>query len=108
MFVNLIKMARKPTKKNASSGKKRRRKKLKLTLRSRKLKGEQGYFDKIGWSTAGSSRLLEDQPKSQEPAEIDHQCSMCGSMNRIPRPTSERYKVRCAHPECGFEDEVGF
>ena len=104
----LVKMARKSRKKGAAGGKKRRRKKLKLTLRSRKVKGEQSYFDKVGWSTANSGRLLDEHPKSSEPTEIDHQCSMCGSMNRIPRPTSDKYKVRCAHPECEFEDEIGF
>ena len=32
--------------------KKRRRRKMKLTLKSRGLKKDQGYSDKIGWSTA--------------------------------------------------------
>jgi len=104
---SLVKMARKSAKKNVGGKKKRRRKKMKLTLRSRKMKDEQGYSDKVGWSTAGGERLLEQQ-QSDEPTEIDHQCSMCGSMNRIPRPTTDKYKVRCAHPECEFEDEVGF
>ena len=42
----LIKMARKSSKKGAGGKKKRRRKKLKLTLRSKKVKGEQSYFDR--------------------------------------------------------------
>ena len=105
---HLIKMARKSAKKKTGGKKKRRRKKMKLTLRSRKMKSEHSYFDKVGWSTTGGERLLDEQPQSDEPTEIDHQCSMCGSMNRIPRPTTDKYKVRCAHPECEFEDEVGF
>ena len=31
-----------------------------------------------------------------------------GSRMEIPRPKRERYKVICAHPECGHEDQIGF
>ncbi len=101
-------MAKKPAKKGAQGGRKRRRKKkMKLTLRSKKMKGEQTYFDKIGWSTTESGNILSASEEQTQPEEIEHQCSMCGSMNRIPRPKRDRYKVRCAYPECGHEDEVG-
>jgi len=99
-------MAKKPLKKKAG-GKKRRRRKMKLTLRSKGIKGKSNYQDKVGWSTDDTGQVLHDEDKSSEPQEIEHQCSMCGSMMRIPRPTRDRYKVVCAHPECGHEDEGG-
>ena len=46
--------------------------------------------------------------KKKEPETITHHCSMCGIRMQIPRPTRERYKVVCAYPECGHEDQVGF
>ncbi|MBC8437983.1 MAG: hypothetical protein H8D82_01795 [Euryarchaeota archaeon] len=100
-------MARKATGKSGSGQKKRRRKKMKLTLRSKKMKGEQSYFDKIGWSTNTGGRVLGEETKPTQPEEVEHQCSMCGSMNRIPRPKSDKYKVRCALSECQHEDSVG-
>ena len=99
-------MAKKRAKQGA--GKKRRRKKLKLTLRSRGLKGKSNYKDKVGWSTSEAGHVLGEPEKTDIPQIIDHQCSMCGSMMQIPRPKRERYKVQCAHPECGHEDEIGF
>ncbi len=96
-------MARKPTKK--AGGKKRRRRKMKLTLRSRSVKDD-SYFDKVGWSTQDSGRVL-GETQQDVPQEVEHQCSLCGSMNKIPRPNSDRYKVRCAHPDCGHEDNIG-
>jgi hypothetical protein len=44
-------MAKKPA---PAGGKKRRRRKLKLTLKSRGIKKEGGYKDSVGWSKAGS------------------------------------------------------
>ena len=99
-------MAKKPIKKKAG-GKKRRRKKMKLTLRSKGIKGKSDYADKVGWSTTEAGQVLGGSTESEKPQEIEHQCSMCGSMMRIPRPKRDRYKVICAHPECGHEDEGG-
>jgi hypothetical protein len=101
-------MARKPTEKKAGGQKRRRRRKMKLTLRSRKLKGGQSYSEKVGWSTQGAGRVLTGQSDAEEVTEVEHQCTLCGSMNKIPRPKTDKYKVLCAHPECGHEDEVGF
>ena len=72
-------MARKPSAKKTPGKKKRRRKKMKLTLRSRKMKSDQGYFDKVGWSTADQGRILGAEPESKEPTEVEHQCTMCDS-----------------------------
>ena len=48
-----------------------------------------------------------EEPTPAEPEIVTHQCSMCGSTMRIPRPKRERYKVICAYPECGHSDMVG-
>lgn len=103
----MINMAKKPSEKKAGKPKRRRRK-LKLTLRSKKMKGDGSYAEKIGWSTQNTGRVLDGGVKEEEVIEVEHQCSLCGSMNRIPRPKTDKYKVLCAHPECGHEDEVGF
>ena len=84
--------------------KKRRRRKMRLTLKSRGLKKEAAYGDKVGWSQVSS-----DEPQSEkiESTTIRHQCSMCGSINEVPRPKRQKYSVECAYPECGHIDEVG-
>jgi len=86
-------------------GKKRKRRKMRLTLKSRSLKKDQGYTDRVGWSQVAS-----DSPKDTGPVEpqvIRHQCTMCGAMNQIPKPKRSRYKVECANPDCGHVDEAG-
>lgn len=84
--------------------KKRRRRKMRLTLKSRGLKKDSGYGDKVGWS-----QVSDDAPKVEkiESTTIRHQCSMCGSINEVPRPKRQKYSVQCAYPECGHVDEVG-
>ena len=84
--------------------KKRRRRKMKLTLKSRGLKKESGYSDKVGWSQVSENTAKEEKIESTT---IRHQCSMCGIRMEIPRPKRERYKVICAYPECGHEDMIG-
>jgi len=93
--------------KAAGSGgkKKRRRRKMKLTLKSRGLKKSgDGYSEKVGWS-----QVEGDAPKSEkiESSTIRHQCTMCGSINEVPRPKRQRYSVECAYPDCGHVDELG-
>ncbi len=71
------------------------------------------YTDQIGWTTSGSEIVLSDlkdveEMEKKEPETHTHHCSMCGSRMEIPRPKRERYKVICAHPECGHEDQIGF
>ncbi len=86
-------------------GKKRKRRKMRLTLKSRSLKKDQGYTDRVGWS-----QVANDSPKDSGPVEpqvIRHQCTMCGAMNQIPKPKRSRYKVQCANPDCGHVDEAG-
>ena len=85
--------------------KKRRRRKMKLTLRSRGLKKDSdAYTDKVGWS-----QVKNDATKTEkiESTTIRHQCTMCGSINEVPRPKRQRYSVECAYPDCGHVDELG-
>ena len=99
----------KPKGKPAPKKKKRGRKiNIKLGLRQKKIIDEEDtYTDQIGWtSTAASFEELED-PTPKEPEIVTHQCSMCGSTMRIPRPKRERYKVICAYSECGHSDMIG-
>lgn len=96
-------MARKAA--SPGGGKKRRRRKLRLTLKSRGLKKEQGYTEKVGWSQVASNTPTDTGPV--EPQVIRHQCTMCGAMNQIPKPKRQRYKVECANPDCGHVDDLG-
>ena len=86
-------------------GKKRKRRKMRLTLKSRGLKKDQGYADKVGWSQVSNDGTKDTGPV--EPQVIRHQCTMCGAMNQIPKPKRSRYKVECANPDCGHVDEAG-
>ena len=96
-------MARKPT---SGGGKKRKKKrKMKLTLKSRTLKKDAGYADRVGWSQAASPGLADNKPAA--PEVLRHQCTMCGAMNQIPKPKRARYKIECANPDCGYVDEMG-
>jgi len=111
---------RKPNPKKGKPGtppiskKKGRRIKIKLGLRAKKLSDDtDSYSDQIGWTTSSSETILSDfdeveETISKEPETITHHCTMCGSRMEIPRPKRERYKVICAHPECGHEDQIGF
>ena len=51
-------------------------------------------------------KKLTEAKEAELPEIITHQCSMCGAMNRIPRPQRDRYKVICANEDCGHEDEI--
>ena len=94
--------------------KKGRRIKIKLGLRAKKLSEDtDSYSDQIGWTTSSSETILSEfeeveETINKEPETITHHCTMCGSRMEIPRPKRERYKVICAHPECGHEDQIGF
>ena len=94
--------------------KKGRRIKIKLGLRAKKLSDDvDSYTDQVGWTTSSSETILGDlkdmgEDVKKEPETLLHHCSMCGSRMEIPKPKRERYKVICAHPECGHEDQIGF
>lgn len=95
----------KPTKKKKKKG---RRINIKLNLRQKKITDEDdSYSDQIGWTSMAEDFEDYEDPTPQEPEIVTHQCTMCGAMMRIPRPKRERYKVICAHPECGHSDFIG-
>ena len=82
---------------------------MKLTLRSRGIKkNKDEYRYNIGLTTTGTSQEAAEASTESLPDIVMHQCSMCGAMNKIPRPKRDRYKVICAQEECGNEDKVGF
>ena len=105
----------KPKKKPDSKGQPRKKKKrksrrinIKLGLRQKKITDEKDtYSDQIGWTSIEENFDDYEDPTPKEPEIVNHQCSMCGAMMRIPRPKRERYKVICAHPECGHSDMIG-
>jgi hypothetical protein len=105
-----VKPKGKPKGKPAPKKKKRRRIKIntKLGLRQKKITDQEDtYTDQIGWTAMAESFEDYEDPTPTEPEIVTHQCSMCGSTMRIPRPKRERYKVICAYPECGHSDMVG-
>jgi len=98
---------RKP--KEGQPKKKGRRIKIKLRLKQSTISEEDdSYTDQVGWTvTHDEMDEFIEEPVNKEPEIVDHQCSMCGSMMRIPRPKRDRYTVICAYPECGHEDTIG-
>ena len=88
--------------------KKGRRIKINLRLRQKAISDEDdSYTDQVGWTVSQDDYEEPEAPINKEPEAVMHQCSMCGSMMRIPKPTRDRYTVICAHPECGHEDSIG-
>jgi len=86
----------------APPGKRRKKKRrLRLSLKSSKLKKADSYSDQVGWST-DVGRTLSDAPKTKEPDTIKHQCSLCGAIMKVPKPKKARYTISCPH--CGHED----
>ena len=95
----------KPKQEQAQEG---RRIKINLRLRQKAISDEDdSYTDQVGWTVSHDDYEEPEAPINKEPEAIMHQCSMCGSMMRIPKPTRDRYTVICAHPECGHEDSIG-
>ena len=79
-----------------------------MGLRQKKITDEEDtYSDQIGWTAMEENFDDYEDETPKEPEIVTHQCSMCGAMMRIPRPKRERYKVVCAHPECGHSDMIG-
>ena len=86
----------------APGGKPRERKrKLRLSLKSSKLKKTDSYKDQLGWST-DVGRTIAEPEKPKEPETIKHQCSLCGAIMKVPKPKKARYTIMCPH--CNHED----
>jgi hypothetical protein len=85
--------------KGPKPGQKKKRK-MRLSLKQKKMKKVDTYTDSLGWST-DVGRTLTDNPESKAPDTLTVQCTMCGSMLKVPKPKKAKYTVSCAYPECG-------
>ena len=79
-------------------GKRRRKKKFRLSLKSSKLKKTDAYSDARGWST-DVGRTVGEPEAPKGPETIRHQCEMCGSIMKVPKPRKARYTITCPHCE---------
>lgn len=94
-------MARKrPTRSGGNQKPRKKKRKMRLSLRQNKIKKTDDYTDSLGWSKSASGRVLEDTPKPSEPETLVVQCDMCGCRLKIPKPKKQRYTVSCSYPEC--------
>ena len=89
------------TKKTPPGKRKKRKRKIRLSLKSSKMKKTDSYTDQVGWSTQ-VGRPLEEAPKSKEPETIRHQCTLCGAIMKVPKPKKARYTITC--PTCDHQD----
>ena len=79
----------------------RRRRKMRLTLKQKKLDvSADSYKDSLGWST-DVGRTLGDAPKEAGPEFINVQCEMCGIMMKARKPRKSRYTITCDYESCG-------
>ena len=91
---------------------KKKKRRFKLSLKSKTISKESGgYTDSVGW-TSGSvdtnfgTNLTEDNtPKPKESQFIKHQCTLCGSIMQVPKPKRDRYTITCPH--CEHEEKFG-
>ncbi len=89
----------------APGGKPRKRKrKLRLSLKSSKLKKTDSYSDQLGWST-DVGRTIAEPEKPKGPEIIKHQCELCGSIMNVPKPKKARYTITC--PNCEHSQMFG-
>ena len=89
------------TKKTPPGKRKKRKRKIRLSLKSSKMKKTDSYTDQVGRSTQ-VGRTLEEAPKSKEPETIRHQCTLCGAIMKVPKPRKARYTITC--PTCDHQD----
>ena len=73
------------TKKAPPGKRKKKKRKLRLSLKSSKMKKTDSYTDQLGWST-DVGRTLEEKAKPKGPDTIKHQCQMCGTIMKVPKP----------------------
>ena len=87
----------------APPGKRRKKKRrIRLSLKSSKMKKSDSYTDQVGWST-DVGRTLEETAKPKAPDTIRHQCAMCGAIMKVPKPKKARYTITC--PNCDHEEQ---
>lgn len=86
------------TKKAPPGKRKKKKRKIRLSLKSSKMKKTDSYTDQLGWST-DVGRTLEEKAKPKAPDTIKHQCQMCGTIMKVPKPKKSRYTITCPHCE---------
>ncbi len=86
------------TKKRPPGKRKKKKRKIRLSLKSSRMKKTDTYTDQLGWST-DVGRTLEEKPKPKGPDTIKHQCKMCGAIMKVPKPKKARYTITCPHFE---------
>ena len=69
----------------------KKKRRMRLSLRQNKIKKTDDYTDSLGWSKSSPGRVLEDAPKPTEPETLTIQCEMCGCRLKIPKPKKQRY-----------------
>jgi rubrerythrin len=82
----------------APPGKRRKKRKLRLSLKSSKLKKSDTYSDQVGWST-DVGKTLTDAVKEKGPDTLKHQCEMCGTIMKVKKPKKAKYTITCPHCE---------
>ena len=78
----------------------KKKRRMRLSLRQNKIKKTDDYTDSLGWSKTSLGRVLGDAPEPTEPETLTIQCDMCGCRLKIPKPKKQRYTVSCSYPEC--------
>ncbi len=91
---------RRPRREGRPPKHRKKKRKMRLSLRQKKIKKTDDYTDSIGWSKSSEGRVLEDPQKPIEPETIIVQCDMCGCRLKIPKPKKHKYTVSCSYPEC--------
>jgi len=91
---------RKPRRDPKNPRPKKKKRRMRLSLRQNKIKKTDDYTGSLGWSKTEQGRVLEDAPKPTELEIIMVQCEMCGSRLKIPKPKKHRYTVTCTYSEC--------
>ena len=92
---------KRPTRGGKPQKPRKKKRRMRLSLRQNKIKKTDDYTDSLGWSQSTAGRVLEDAPKPTEPETLTIQCEMCGCRLKIPKPKKQRYTVSCSYPECG-------
>ncbi len=92
---------KRPTRGGKPQKPRKKKRRMRLSLRQNKIKKIDDYTDSLGWSQSTAGRVLEDAPKPTEPETLTIQCEMCGCRLKIPKPKKQRYTVSCSYPECG-------
>ena len=92
---------KRPTRGGKAQKPRKKKRKMRLSLRQNKIKKTDSYNNSLGWSQSSTGRVLEDTPKQKEPETLMIQCDMCGCRLKIPKPKKHRYTVSCSYSECG-------